>query len=636
MSNLPRTVRTTTHVLASAITLALTASCSGPCGHAATRPAKTSAATATGASTPSDPQTSESARLRAWLDRAYETTLQFSPMMMTFLGRRDRYGELDDLSFEAQDRELDFRAQSVADMEQRFDFAALDEEAQTSYTFWKYLYERDRAAAAFRHSVYTFEHLNGFQNLLPTFLINFHRVESRADMEAYVSRLRASGRAFDQLLAQAEAGAQRGTHIPAFALQGVIEQSEAVLRGAPFAGDADAPLWADIKTKVGQLQSAGTIDGPAAEALQAQGKTALLEAVKPAYGRLIVWARGELAHAPKVNTGVHTLPDGAAFYRHMLWEETTTTLGAEEIHALGLREVERLRGEMSDLKDQIGFDGDLQAFFKHVREMPTNHYPNTDEGRSAYLQQTTAVLENIKQQIPRYFGILPKADVVVRRVERFRERDGAPQHYYPGTPDGTRPGIVYAHLSNMSAMPKNQLEVIAYHEGIPGHHLQLSIAQELPSIPQFRAHADVTAYSEGWALYAERLAKEMEGTYRDPYADFGRLTTEIWRAARLVVDTGLHHKGWTEEQAVQFMLDYTPEPETSVRAEVQRYLVWPGQATSYKIGMLKIQELRAEAERALGPRFKLSAFHDTVLSGGALPLDLLAARVRSWCERQQP
>ena len=223
---------------------------------------------------------------------------------------------------------------------------------------------------------------------------------------------------------------------------------------------------------------------------------------------------------------------------------------------------------------------------------------------------------------------------MVKRVEPFRERDGAAQHYYPGTPDGARPGIYYAHLSDMTAMPKNQLEVIAYHEGLPGHHMQISIAQELQDVPLFRTQARFTAYSEGWGLYSEFLAKEMPGTYADPYQDFGRLTGEIWRAIRLVVDTGLHAKGWSEQQAIDYFAANSPEPLESIRSEVQRYIVMPGQATTYKIGMLKILELRARAKAALGEEFDIRQFHDTVLGGGALPLPLLERKVSRWIDER--
>jgi uncharacterized protein (DUF885 family) len=342
-----------------------------------------------------------------------------------------------------------------------------------------------------------------------------------------------------------------------------------------------------------------------------------------------------MANSPdaKGPQGANLQPNGEAYYNYMLTQMTTTGMTADQIHELGLSEVDRIHGEMEAIKTSVGFTGTLNEFFASIRDDKNNelhYYPDTDEGREAYIADATAAIDKIKAQLPNYFGILPKADLVVKRVEAFREQPGAAQHYYPGTPDGSRPGIYYAHLSDMKAMPKGELEVIAYHEGLPGHHMQISIAQELTSVPKFRTQAGFTAYSEGWGLYSEKLAKEMPGTFESPYSDFGRLGSEIWRAIRLVVDTGLHSKGWTEDQAVQYFLDNSAITEAQARSEVQRYIVMPGQATAYKIGMIHIQQLRAKAEAELGDKFDIKAFHDTVLGGGALPLDLLTRKVDQW------
>ena len=290
---------------------------------------------------------------------------------------------------------------------------------------------------------------------------------------------------------------------------------------------------------------------------------------------------------------------------------------------------------MEAIQKTIGVEGDLQAFFAHVASNPALQYPNTDEGRAAYMADTNAAIDNIRKLLPDYFGLLPKAPLEVRRVEAFREQPGAAQHYYPGTADGSRPGIYYMHMSDMSAMPKTELEVIAYHEALPGHHMQLSIAQELTGLPKFRTQLMLSAYAEGWGLYSERLAKEMPGTYQDPYSDYGRLVSEMWRAIRLVVDTGLHAKGWTEAQAVEYFAQNSSIPRAAMESEVRRYLIMPGQATSYKIGMNKMLELRAKAENALGDKFDIRGFHDTILGGGALPLDLLEKRVDGWIAAQK-
>jgi uncharacterized protein (DUF885 family) len=289
---------------------------------------------------------------------------------------------------------------------------------------------------------------------------------------------------------------------------------------------------------------------------------------------------------------------------------------------------------MEAVRERIGFAGSLQELFAFVQTDARFFLPNTDQGREAYLQTTRDHFNVIRERLPAFFGLLPKADLVVRRVESFRELPGGAQHYLPGARDGSRPGVYYAHLLEMGAMPMPQLEAIAYHEGVPGHHLQVSVAAERDGIPEFRTQAGFTASAEGWGLYAELLAKEMGG-YQDPYSDFGRLANELWRAARLVVDTGLHSNGWTEAEAVQYLIANSPLSEGQIRSEVQRYIVVPGQATAYKIGMLKILELRAKAETVLAAEFDVRGFHDAVLGGGSLPLTLLERRVDGWIEAQQ-
>jgi uncharacterized protein (DUF885 family) len=284
---------------------------------------------------------------------------------------------------------------------------------------------------------------------------------------------------------------------------------------------------------------------------------------------------------------------------------------------------------MEALKAEIGFEGPLLDFFKFLKTDPQFVYTNDDEGRQGYLEDSAAYLERIHSRLPEFFGLMPKANLIVRRVEAFREQDGAPQHYWGGSKDGSRPGVYYAHLSDMRSMPKSEMEAIAYHEGNPGHHMQFSIAQELTGVPNFRTRAFFTSYNEGWGLYAESLAKEM-GAYQSPYADFGRLLTEMWRAIRLVLDTGIHAEGWSEEEAVAYFRANSAFADGQIRAEVRRYFVWPGQATSYKIGMLKILELRERAQAELGDEFDIRGFHDTVLGGGAVPLSVLERLVDRW------
>jgi uncharacterized protein (DUF885 family) len=423
---------------------------------------------------------------------------------------------------------------------------------------------------------------------------------------------------------------------PKFAYEGVIDQSRKVITGAPFTAGPDSAIWADAQAKADAMVESGKITAERAAELKEEAKKALLGQFKPAYERVIAWSQEDLPNAAVNATGVGTThKNGKAYYEYQLRQMTTTDMTADQIHELGLKEVERIKGEMTALKEKVGFKGDLDAFFTFIDTDPQFNFPNTDEGRKAYIDEASNKIANIKKELPNYFGLLPKADLEVKRVEAFREQPGAAQHYYPGTPDGSRPGVYYAHLSDMSAMPKPELEVIAYHEGLPGHHMQISIAQELTGVPKFRTQAGSTAYAEGWGLYSEWLAKEMPGTYEDPYSEFGRLSSEMWRAIRLVVDTGLHSKGWTEQQAVEYFDANSAVPLTAIKSEVQRYLVMPGQATAYKIGMIRIQELRKKAEAELGDKFDIKGFHDAVLGGGALPLTLLERRVDQWIASQK-
>lgn len=579
------------------------------------------------------PTESETERLNAWLDARYEEQLHFSPISLTMQGRDARTAELDDYSVAAEEARLAWRLATVEALKSRFDYEALSPSGRLSYDLWVYQAEQAEQGRAFWTNEYVFHQMGGPHSFLPTFMINFHDVQTAQDMRDYVSRLVAMERALGQALARARDNAAAGVRPPRFAYEQVIDQSRKVITGAPFTdSDEDAALWADIKAEISGLEEGGQLTPREAEALRVQARDALILHVAPAYQELIAFLEQDLPNTARTASGVSTRPNGEAYYDHRLSVYTTTDMTADEIHELGLSEVERIRGEMLAIKDEVGFEGDLQAFFEHVREADWNYYPNTDEGRQAYLRDAKAAIDNIRERLPDYFGVLPEAELVVKRVEPFRERDGAAQHYYPGTPDGTRPGIYYVHLSDMTAMPKNQLEVIAYHEGLPGHHMQISIAQELDTVPEFRTQAHFGVYIEGWALYSEALAKEMPGTYQDAYSDFGRLTTELWRAVRLVVDTGLHAKGWTEDEAIDYFMKNSPEPFKSIQSEVQRYLVMPGQAVSYKVGMLKIQALRAKAEAELGEDFDLAAFHDTVLTGGAMPLDLLERRVNGWIE----
>lgn len=572
----------------------------------------------------------ETERINEWFEEQYEEQLQFSPSQLTLQGRKELYGEVDDASIEAEQEQLAWLAASVNEMKESFDYDRLNEIAKMSYDLWIYGYESAKEAFEYTRQNYVFHQMNGIHGQMPNFLINFHRVENASDMEDYISRIEGVSRAMNQLIERAKAQAELGIRPPLFSYQIVMRQSEALITGQPFDDSEEpAPLWADAKTKINTLQDTEAIDADQAEYFKSEVQTALREHFEPAYQRLIDWMKEDLENAEATPTGVSRHTNGMEYYNFRLRNITTTDLTADEIHRIGLSEVERIHSEMEKIKEAVGFEGTLSEFFVFTNEDEQFFFDDSPAGREAYLETAREHLADIELKLPDYFGILPKAGLIVKRVEAFREQDGAPQHYFPGTPDGSRPGIFYAHLSDMSSMPIPPLEAIAYHEGNPGHHMQISIAQELTSVPTFRRQNFQTAYVEGWALYSELLASEM-GQYRDPYSDFGRLSTELWRAIRLVVDTGLHSKGWTEEQAFNYFRDNSPTAEGAIRAEVRRYMVIPGQATAYKIGMIKILELREHARNELGDDFDIRDFHDTILGNGSLPLELLEKRVNQW------
>ncbi|MCH2488329.1 MAG: DUF885 domain-containing protein, partial [Erythrobacter sp.] len=327
-----------------------------------------------------------------------------------------------------------------------------------------------------------------------------------------------------------------------------------------------------------------------------------------------------------------SLPDGEAYYADRLAASTTTDLTADQIHQIGLQQVAAIRSEMEAVKDEIGFDGSLEEFFAALRTDPAYKYPNTEAGRELYLEEARTLIANVMAEAPRYFERLPRAELEVRAVEPFREDTAAVAFYNRPAPDGSRPGIFYVNLADMTQVNRIQTDAIAAHEGAPGHHFQIARAQELEGLPKFRRFGGYGAYVEGWALYSERLADEM-GVYTTPEQRFGMLSLQIWRAIRLVLDTGIHSKRWSRERAIDYFRANSPNSERDIAKEVDRYINNPGQATSYMIGQLKIAELRERAEQELGARFDIRAFHEAVISEGALPLDALEDQVEAYIAR---
>ena len=604
------------------------------CGPSDPKPSSDAKAPATSSVSQADIKATTAA-LNEWFETKYEERLAFSPITQTMLGLKTNYGKIDDYSNAAAQKQFVWLKDSVAEMKDKFPYNELTPAAKTSYDILAYQLKQERAARPFRSNAYIFEQMGSVQSSFAQLLISQHKVETEQDMRDYISRIQESARAINQLIARSKANANKGVHPPKFAFEAVISESQNLITGAPFdkSGTPNA-VWADANKKINALKKKDVITDEIAKALRAESRAALIGPWQKAYQGLIAWQEEDIVNAPAIATGIGSLlPNGEAHYKERLANQTTTDLTPEQVHQIGLDEIARLRSEMEAVKESVGFEGDLKSFFNYLRDTKDDerlYFPNTDEGRQGYIRDATRSIKAIEKKLPDYFGLLPKADLVVKRVEDFREQDGAAQHYVPSTLDGSRPGTYYAHLSDMTAMPKRELEVIAYHEGLPGHHMQIAIAQELEGIPTFRTQLFFTSYVEGWALYSELLAKEIPGTYPDPYSEFGRLGSEMWRAIRLVVDTGLHAKGWTEDEAITYFLDNAAITKPQAIAETRRYIVWPGQATSYKIGMIKILELRAKAEEELGDKFDIRGFHDAILGGGAMPLAILEKNVDRW------
>ena len=566
----------------------------------------------------------QSQALNDWFEARFEDELARSPMQQTYLGKKTNRDKLDDVSQLALDESAALQKNWLQEMRRDFDIDRLDKQTALSYRLYEFAAEDAITSHAFSTNEYAFQHMSGPHTQLPAFMINYHTVDNVEDAKNYIARLMAIEPHMNQHAERAEAQHQAGISLPKFVYPKISEASRNVITGAPFTDGADSPLFADIKTKFSQLNASEDEKND----LIVEAKAALLGAVQPAYLNLLNMFERHEASASE-DDGAWKLPNSAAYYAARLKHYTTTDLTSDEIHEIGIKEVARIQDEMRSIMEQVGFDGTLKAFFDFLRTDPQFIFPDTDEGRSQYIAEATNIIDSMKEQLDGLFISKPKADVIVKRVEPFREATAFGAFYDRPAVDGSRPGIYYINLKNVKDQPIYLMQALAYHEGIPGHHMQIAIGMELDGLPKFRTLGGHTSYIEGWALYSESVPKEL-GLYKDPYKDFGRLSMEIFRAARLVVDTGIHSKKWTREKAVQYYLDNIPNPEGDVRAEIDRYIVWPGQATAYKIGMIKIQDLRKKAENQLGETFDIREFHDVILANGSVPLKILEELIDEW------
>ncbi len=570
----------------------------------------------------------ESQKLNAFFDEVFERNVMRSPVYQTYMGIKQDYDKWDDGSEERALEDLELVKQDLVKL-QSFDTSKLDEQTRVSYDLFKAGLERQINDFKWRHHTYPVNQMYGTHSMVPAFLINQHQVTSLDDANAYIARLEGVPAVFAQLEKDLETRAEKGIIAPKFVFPHVIDSSKNIIQGAPFTDGDDSTLLADFKRKVTALEIAEEEKA----ALIKRATTALETAIKPAYTQLISYLETLEARAD-TRDGAWKFPEGDAFYNNALNRTTTTDLTAKEIHAIGLSEVARIHDEMRAIKEKVGFEGDLKAFMQFMKTDKQFYFPNTEAGKQEYLDTAVKMIDDMKARLDELFIIKPKADLVVKRVEAFREKAAGKAFYQQPAPDGSRPGIYYANLYDMEAMPTYQLEALAYHEGVPGHHMQIAIAQELEGIPKFRKFGGYTAYIEGWGLYSELVPKEM-GLYEDPYSDFGRLAMELWRACRLVVDTGIHAMKWTREEGINYYVDNTPNATSDAVKMVERHIVMPSQATAYKIGMLKILELRENARKELGEKFDIREFHDVVLKNGPVPLNVLEDFVAKYIESKK-
>lgn len=563
--------------------------------------------------------------IRIFYERVFAEFALESPQIVSSLGILPPSidwlsDELDDYSIAKGDEQMAKLKEDLATL-RRYDRARLDD--TLSYDTLETFLQTQVDGERFRHHNYPLNQLFGIQSSLPSFMASQHRIAGLSGADAYVARLREIPRVAAEVREGMAKREQLGILPPTFVVEKVTAEMKAFVATEPKSNI----LYTALADKMAKA------DEPIVESEQqrllAEAEAAIRDLVYPAYQG---WIDDYVALLPKTsgNHGVWALPDGEAFYQHQIRVHTTTDMTPDEVHALGLSEVARIEGEMDAILQGEGLiEGTIGERVRSIAARPDQLYPDTDEGRAQILADYQAMIDTIDAGLGPYFNVRPTQPVTVERIPEFKEKTSPGAYYQPPALDGSRPGVFYANLRSVAEIPKFGMRTLAYHEGIPGHHFQLAIQQKIEGVPTFRKLLPFTAYSEGWALYSEKLAAEI-GFQPTPLDDLGRLQAEMFRAVRLVVDSGLHQKRWTREQAIEYMVEKTGMPQTDVVAEIERYLVMPGQALAYKVGMNIIVELREEAKRELGDRFDLAAFHDAVLTHGSLPMTLLQQQVRGW------
>lgn len=572
----------------------------------------------------------ESARFVGILEQALEQRLDLDPEIRTYLGMKkdnDKWAPRTE-AYASQDLEISETAlKALAEIEPKK--LSVTERHQREVAI--YYFENRVEDYRWRLHRYAVSQKDSPIDDVTALLINNHSIDDVKDAEAYIARVQAVPQVVDEVLAAISVRSELGISPPSFVYPKILENTRALLQGTPFQKNGDAAiLLAGFRDKLEGL----FLPTDVSNELVGKLKMALKNAYEPALERYIAALETE-QEKTDADDGVWKLPQGDAFYRASLRRYTTTKLSPDEIHDKGLSEVERIQNDIRAIMKEVGYAGSLQEFFQYMRTDDRWYYPETEMARDDYLAESVAVIERAEEKVGRYFNLMPKAEVIVKRVEAFREKNTSAAFYNAPPLDGSKPGSYYVPLYRMKDNPRWDLVTTAHHEALPGHHMQIAIARELKGVPLPIRLMSFGAYSEGWALYAEYLALEMGLLEKKPYMNFGRLGGELFRAVRLVVDTGIHSKGWTRQEANDYMVQNLPYTEDYVAGEVDRYIVWPAQATSYKIGMLTILEARRQAEAELGDRFDIRLFHDVILGQGSMPMSILERRVQAWVRQRE-
>jgi uncharacterized protein (DUF885 family) len=547
----------------------------------------------------------------------WEDRLKHSPEFASSLGDKRYNDQLTDYSVQEVNAAL-ARGRVYIQKLSEIDTTGLsDQERLSAELMLRSLIDQEEGAR-FKQWEMPVNQFSGFHTEMPR-LVNQLSFDGVKDYDDYIGRLKKIPKAFAQITENMRLGEDEGRMPPQYLLEKALVQTETLANQKP----EDSPFALPLK------KFPKTVDAAEQKRITGEMLDAIGTSVLPAYQRFAKFLKVDYVSKGRKDPGAWALPDGDAYYAFRVRQSTTLNKSAAEIHQIGLDEVKRDEAEMLAIVQKLGFS-DLKSFNAALKANPKEH----PASREALLNAYRGYIAQMQPKLPELFGRLPKAPVEVVAIPSFIEKDQAAAFYEHGTPDGSRPGRVFVNTYNFGDRSLADVEAVAYHEGVPGHHLQIAIAQELTGLPEFRKHQFYTAYVEGWGLYSERLGKDV-GFYQDPYSDYGRLEADIWRAIRLVVDTGVHSKHWTRQQMVDYFHDHSAIDDTNIQAEVDRYIAWPGQALGYKMGQLKILELRDKAKAALGPKFNLKAFHDLVLDSGALPMDVLEQRVDAWIAEQK-